>query len=992
MNSAPPRTHRNGLTDTGIRFALLMTVVTASSISMLDTALAPEPNDTPGDALGCLLAAGIDPDGRHLDNMTVGGSRPEAMRECLSAVPTVENWKGLVTTLVLLAVAALTYWWLPRWRELRRRTLAVETVDRDGALAAELAELRELAGIGHRVRFRIDPERTSAGAVVYGRFGRYTVCLHAGLLALRGSDRDGFRAVVLHEFAHVRNRDVDFAYSSTALWRAFVLLALLPYLFQQGSMLVDGLLGRSDSPFWPGAASMIAYSLLSGLLLVALVHLTRADLLRRRELHADAQAVFWGADASAWGHRDPRTRVAALLRRVTALLRTHPDWAERRGVLADPARLSDVGAPQMFLTGVAGTLLLNASTAVPAGTMGSAWLTAAFVAPLLVIVLRRSVLRSDPAAGDRTESGAAAGLWLGCGLMVGEFVRGGNSGNEWLVAEPWYMLLFLAVGAVPAVWSAQSMRLELALGRRGLRTAAALLNGLVTLVLVWGGLRWWQQWGQYQAMGVTSQTGTYRRLVTQSFPGPWQDYGWELSTAANSFPPLFTLNGNVLLAVTVAVMVLFPLLLHLGAGRTTLRLRLRRTLWAGVSGGILCLTAFAAGSYVLHAGRPDSGQERYTAAFLYVNALWLLIILMAVCLLTAAVVAAVSRRHWLLRGMLAAQVVQLTGYAAVFLLISADGCFGPLNRVAVRCHWLPESGWTITELIVAQSLTATILLSAFAALTGAGIGRTVRRYRQTRTATAGNAAAPPAGRGPDAKDPESAGSAAPQPDLAPHAARVWPSRLRRGAALALCLPVLLLTVSAQSGKAQSWQGKASSSSAAEQRSTAEQRFGALLDTPATARGAKIREWQALAWLTKGGLTRIKRINDAYVQLSDALIEMAEQKPGPNGKIKLDGDELGRLCGTLGRRAKEADSYFAMPDRDLQKRWSGTLRRLVSGSGDCVSGVGEGKGTKKQSDAERDRLLKRFLEDSPRLMQELGRILDDISRVATTSSKSSSRGR
>lgn len=988
VNSAPPRTHRNGLTDTGIRFALLMTVVTASSISMLDTALAPEPDDTPGDALGCLLAAGIDPDGSHLDNMTVGGSRPEAMRECLSAVPTVENWKGLVATLVLLAVAALTYWWLPRWRELRRRTLAVETVDPDGALAAELAELRELAGIGHRVRFRIDPERTSAGAVVYGRFGRYTVCLHAGLLALRGSDRDAFRAVVLHEFAHLRNRDVDFAYSSTALWRAFVLLALLPYLFQQGSMLVDGLLGLSDSPFWPGAGSMIAYSVLSGLLLVALVHLTRADLLRRRELHADAQAVSWGADASAWGHRDPRTRVAALLRRVTALLRTHPDWAERRGALADPARLWDVGALQMFLTGVAGTLLLNAATAVPAGAMGSAWLTAAFVAPLLVLVLRRSVLRSGPAAGDRTEDGAAAGLWLGCGLMVGEFVRGGNSGNEWLVAEPWYMLVLLAVGAVPAVWSAQSMRLELALGRRGLRTAAALLNGLVTLLLVWGGLRWWQQWGQFQAMGVTSQTDTFRRLVTQTFPGPWQDYGWELSTAANSLLPLLMLNGNLLLAVTVVAMVLFPLLLHLLAGRTTLRLR--RTLWAGVSGGVLCLTAFAAGSYVLHAGRPDSGEERYTPAFLYVNALWLLIILMAVCLLTAAVVAGLSRRHWLLRGILAAQVVQLTGYAAVFPLISADGCFGPLNRIAVRCHWLPESGWTNTELIVDQSLTATILLSAFAALSGAGIGRAVHRYRKTyrrtRTAAAGNAATSPAGRRPDALDPESAGSAAPQPDLAPHAAQVWPSRLRRGAALALCLPVLLLNVSAHTGKAQPWQGKVSSSSASEQR------FRALLDTPAAARGAKIREWQALAWLTKGGLTRTKRINDTYLQLSDALIEMAGQKPGPNGKIKLDGDKLGRLCGTLGRRAKEADSYFAMPDRELQKRWSGTLRRLAGGSGDCVSGVGDGKGTKKQSDAERDRLFKRFLEDSPHLIEELGRILDDIARVAKTSSKGPSQGR
>ena len=43
-----------------------------------------------------------------------------------------------------------------------------------------------------------------------------------------GTDR--FRAVVLHELAHLRNGGVDVTYATIALWRMFLVLALLPDL------------------------------------------------------------------------------------------------------------------------------------------------------------------------------------------------------------------------------------------------------------------------------------------------------------------------------------------------------------------------------------------------------------------------------------------------------------------------------------------------------------------------------------------------------------------------------------------------------------------------------------------------------------------------------------------------------------------------------------------------------------------------------------------
>lgn len=37
-----------------------------------------------------------------------------------------------------------------------------------------------------------------------------------------------FEAVILHELAHIRNKDVNQTYLAIAIWRAFVLAALLP--------------------------------------------------------------------------------------------------------------------------------------------------------------------------------------------------------------------------------------------------------------------------------------------------------------------------------------------------------------------------------------------------------------------------------------------------------------------------------------------------------------------------------------------------------------------------------------------------------------------------------------------------------------------------------------------------------------------------------------------------------------------------------------------
>jgi Zn-dependent protease with chaperone function len=958
MNTAPaeavPRAafpRHYGLADTGPRFALLMTVVTASSVDMLNDVLAPIPNDTPGDALGCLLASGMDPDGRNLDNLLSTMRRPEALQECMSGVPTLEYWKGMVGTAVLLVIAALVYWWTPRLRERWRRTVPVETLDADGTLVVALHELRGLAGVASGVRFRVDPTRTTAGAVVYGRFGQYTVCLHAGLLVRRVRDPEGFRAVVLHELAHVRNRDVDYASASTALWRVFVALALLPYLWYSCGLLLDGVTGRKDSPFWPGLASAISYQVLTGLLLVGLVHLARADLLRHRELHADARAVSSGAQPSAWTYQDREGAVAGPIRRVTALVRTHPSWAERRRMLAQPARLSGVGALAMLLIGVSGTLLVNMlGNVVPQlGTAtGGAWFTTVFITPVLWVSLTRSVAAAQ--VSGRAQTGIRAGVWLGCGLVLGELASG-NNGTAWLRPGPVFLLgLFLPAVAV-AAWSAQCTRLALAVAPKWPRRAAGLFNLLVSAVVLWGGMYWWYGTGYYQSMGVYSQSAEFRAQMMGSSSGSWQPYAHDLAAITRTMPTVSALNASLMLQCAALLLWLLPLSLRAAAASAS-GLRLGRTIAAGVAGGLGGWAVLLVVLRFQHERRPASVAGRL-GPYAVVHGWMLIAGVIAACLLTATVVAAVSRHLWMPRALLATAVAQLLGHVATFALTSADGCLGPFSALGDQCHWVPKAGWVVMTLTAQFALTTGMLLAACAAVVGAGVGWAVRGMLRRQA------------------------EQHPGSPLTPTPSSRWRHLAPASAAFALAVPMLLLVTAAHipmGGTKTSSAVRAGTSGASDDTVTE------LLDGAPEARTARIRSAQAAAWLAHGGLDHYEAIGKSIRELGDALVAAGKQKPGANGQVKLDGDMFARVCGTLTKRADAALAYFPVPDESNQKTWSKSLAELSRTSRVCVAALTPGGDTYK-TQTDREKAFWTALDELMRAERALPPVMDDIKKAA-----------
>ncbi|MEO7195605.1 MAG: M48 family metalloprotease [Pseudonocardiaceae bacterium] len=306
---------------TTLRFVGLLVLFTASCASMMpdnivmrqllghNSSLNSQLNGSM-DFQGCLLAGGWDPErgyGYPADVEAVLGFRNSpALHKCIASyVPELTWWFQLLAIVILIAVAGALYWWLPAWKGRRSRVVPLEEVDRKGDLRRLLAELVPVAELVRAPRFVVDPAAATTSAVVFGRPRRYTVCLHGGLVARRKADPEGFRGVVLHELAYIRNGDVGITYATVTLWRVFFFAVLLPYVARQVQLLFSDRFIHTDSVFsvyWAGRAPELTGEVLLSAFMVALLYLSRADILRSREIYADLAAVGWGAALQGWHH------------------------------------------------------------------------------------------------------------------------------------------------------------------------------------------------------------------------------------------------------------------------------------------------------------------------------------------------------------------------------------------------------------------------------------------------------------------------------------------------------------------------------------------------------------------------------------------------------------------------------------------------------------------------------------------------------------------
>jgi Zn-dependent protease with chaperone function len=242
---------------------------------------------------------------------------------------------GLALVAVLAVVLTLAQpWW--RRRRLRLKPLRQEDAP---AVVAEVAALAREAGLREPPALVWNPLDRSPTGLAFGHAGSYTVALTGGLVVRQTVDPEAFRAVVRHELAHIRNRDVDLTYLTISLWHAFLLGALVPFIVT----LLDESASTVTGVGWRIGA------------LALLVYLTRNAVLRSRELYADVRA------SAAPGAADGVRRALAGLPRPRrdafgGLFRLHPRPAERLAAVEDTRPLFAHDLATAVGAGVAATI------------------------------------------------------------------------------------------------------------------------------------------------------------------------------------------------------------------------------------------------------------------------------------------------------------------------------------------------------------------------------------------------------------------------------------------------------------------------------------------------------------------------------------------------------------------------------------------------------------------------------------------------------------
>ncbi|MFF4644574.1 M48 family metalloprotease [Streptomyces sp. NPDC001389] len=917
--SARPRIDERALgAGTTIRFVMLVLLMLAAGGAMI---LPVVRTLHAADGVDCLLAAGLDPNrAGEAAAMTRVAAQWIPFWACMDqSAPLPPWWQIAVLPVLLMVAAALLFLLLPAWKIRRRRLVALHTLDTDGSVLRLVEEAAGAAGLARVPRVVVDRAAPTTGAVVFGRNRRPIISLHGGLLACRSTDPGHVRTVLLHELAHIANRDVTVTYGTVALWRAFCTLVLLPYLlwstFQFSTL---------APPTWLATAPYQIRTLLLPLLLVALVHLARADVLRAREIHADLAAARWGADLHRSITAAPSLRK---LRPVADSLReqwsTHPQAQVRRSALDDPSPLFGLRPLPILLTGVS-AVLIHSHLLTYLGTYRrmSSWISqgAAFVPALLVCgVIATALWRSVAYAvvtGRPAPSGVRTGLWLGAGLGTGAlFIGLGAGASQWWIGGLAGLLLIVAAGTAFAVWVTRCARLWAGTWRgSSLRPALVLcLAAGFVVASVW--FTWQTTQGIYGLFWQTAGTTGLRQTVLRMFPGATDTGHPAVAATAVVVPLLLTsLNSPLFTAAAAATWLLPALALALGptVGRPRWLARarldgdpstarwetpppLRLALVPGLVGGTGCWLAVVGVLAYLHTGQagptPGNGIEglRYLAftfvaltGTLAVTAMW------------------ASRGRHLLVTLIATQTAATLGLAGTVVLMSVDGCASRLSVWNTDCGWRPA--WrALPDGNLGAFVNITLLLAALVTLLATPLPAVVSAVLRRQA----------------------------QPG---RAERRRPSRSRpivRWSALGLPTALVLTLAVAEPLTMAKYQTSLPDYAAGQR--TIQQLLG---DAPPPT-SPQTRARQVRAWYRHGGKYLLGSALAATDQLRTVEVgfdaEQAEYAP-----------ELARirsLCVQLGTLAAWEDGYyFRVPDAETQADWHEFGRFARDGSRKCLSAV------------------------------------------------------
>lgn len=692
--------------DTAFRFGLLVVAVIGANLYVWQW-IAAVRHSNAQELAGAQACQQLSPaSSTTLDQFTRAS---DAFSGCVSDLYSYQvGWMLGGTAALLLAAAAIMLGIL-LWITRRRHLQPLTGEDAPAAIDA-VGELAREQGI-RPPRLLWNPLDPSPGGLAFGHPGRYSVALTGGLLVKQATDPPGFRAIVRHELAHIRNRDVGITYFTLAIWYAFLLVSALPFMLT--------LLNEGSRTIWS-----VTWRLL---VLAALVYLTRNAVLRSREVYADLRAsVPDGPDGAL------RRVLAGLPRPKPGLLervrRVHPDPERRLAALDDTRPLFPLGAVVAFAAGLSSTIayesvvqLLSTLVAEP---IDLRFLSALAFAPLAVGVVGVAVWREAFAAladGREPASPWLDGLALAAGLLVGpelaleRSVTAGDTllrhattvgGVAWVVVLVGGIMLLLAWIRTAASWWVRALggRRSYVAEATGLLIAAAALTAYM---------------GVFYAVRASRPTLAVSRLLSELQHQSVDTQVWTVPLRVWQY----VMDGELLFIVlkpyfvpVLVLLALFPFAAALvgrrppdapwafldpGGELHTPQLSIRPWLplaLGAVAGGLFLVLATVIRLAVHYGVSAETRATDATVLSFYVS-------LVALAILVQLVAGAAGAWHGGLVGALgAAFVAGCFGWLGIVGGPAAGGCIDPLSLNPGPCAWtVPASfSWDVFKQVVAE--------------------------------------------------------------------------------------------------------------------------------------------------------------------------------------------------------------------------------------------------------------------------------------------------
>jgi Zn-dependent protease with chaperone function len=354
------------------------------------------------------------------------GAATPILADCTDPIQQRSGLAGIAGAVAILGLGGLACCIAPAVRMRRRRLRPLR--DDVPAVVEAVEKLCGEVGVRRSPEPVWNPLVGGTSALAFGAFGRHRIALGGGLVATHFRDPGRFQAVLMHELAHVRNRDVTLTYMSVFVWWAFVLAGVVPFIFtlfdEGGDTILD--LG------WRLAA------------LTALVYLGRNAVLRAREAYADARAARWLGSpeplmellGSSGGTPPARRSPRGAVRALRGFVAVHPAPSLRARLLSHPdglMRLSPfVGLAAGIAAGVSFSEAQDATTLVATGSaesLATTWAALATV-PLAIGVVVVAAWRATMAAAAARRlppTGLVAGIAVAAGLFMGGLIAPGEA-------------------------------------------------------------------------------------------------------------------------------------------------------------------------------------------------------------------------------------------------------------------------------------------------------------------------------------------------------------------------------------------------------------------------------------------------------------------------------------------------------------------------------------------------------------------------------------